>query len=698
MKREDILSLLKINPSPPSVDFVQNKKQFQLHSLLTEQRHPKTWDLSFVIKHNIEEGLKQIFSVDEDISQRLRDLTKDTSDLDQAARAISRAITEGTKIYVYGCGSTGRLAKQMESALWRPFWQKLKTKKGLWDKLKASIPGDIENRLIGEMTGGDRALISALEGFEDLELVGKLQLQERNVEKGDVVFCITEGGETSSVIGTILAALEQYGSMTENTSSEAKNHLYFIYNNPDDVLLPFDRSRAVLENPAITKINLTTGPQSIAGSTRMQATTVETFVLGVILEFGIRLVFKEFLSDDELAHLGFTQNAGWKERLQDFENTKGRLIDSLEKIGRFTALESRTYKNANFATYFAKNALITVFIDCAERSPTFHLFPLDTVQEKKRACWIQVWTEGQNLDEAWINFLGREFHGLNAEFYKPYFLEQIEDTYLKDAALKSLSQAGKDQKDLYDFSFAEQNIKTRGPQKGELGVCVCLDEEIDKLVEPQSFARRFIRLFSEKKASLALILIDDRKTDEIEKALSQLNLDPARDVVLHFDLSKAEDPLGINKQILLKILLNGHSTAVMARLGRVVGNTMTHVNPSNLKLIGRATYLIQSHVNDTISTDEWHRKYGQTATISYREANAVLFEAMEFVAGQHEQISEVELSIILILEALKNKRFIRWEEAVQEQKDIGLERYLEQNNPNLRHKKSDRAKKMRSND
>jgi len=692
MKHKDILSLLRIKPSPQSLDFVQNKKQFQLHSLLTEQRHLQTWDLSFVIKHNIREGLRQIFSVDKDISQKLHELSEDISSLNQASRAITQAITEGKKIYVYGCGSTGRLAKQMESAVWRPFWSTLKKKKDLWDRLQSSIPADIEDRLIGEMTGGDRALISALEGFEDLELVGKLQLQERGVERGDVVFCITEGGETSSVIGAILEALEQYGASPDAKSQDAKKNLYFIYNNPDDALLPFDRSRAVLENPAITKINLTTGPQSITGSTRMQATTAETFVMGIILEFGIHGVLKEFLSEEELAKLGFIPKTGMKERLRDFDDIKDLLIQSLEKIELLTALESKTYQNGSFATYYAKNALITVFIDCAERSPTFHLYPLDTVHDKQRNCWLQVWTEGKDLHEAWQNFLGREFHGLKEKFYKPFFLDQIEDRYLKSAALKSLSLAGNDQKNLYDFSLAGKNIETRGPKKGDLGVLVCLDEEIDKLAVPDSPSSRFIRLFKENNASLGLILIDDREPEKIKEVISPLNLNPDKDVVIHFSLSHAGDPLSINRQTLLKMLLNGHSTAVMTRLGRVVGNTMTHVNPSNLKLIGRATYLIKSHVNDTISTEEWSLKFGKTESITYTEANAILFEAMKFVAEQGGQISEVELSIIRVLEALRKKQSIRWEEAVLVHKEIGLESYLEKYNPDLRLKILDNQK------
>ena len=36
-------------------------------------------------------------------------------------------------------------------------------------------------------------------------------MENNGIKKGDVVFAVTEGGETSSVIGTILAAAEMYG-------------------------------------------------------------------------------------------------------------------------------------------------------------------------------------------------------------------------------------------------------------------------------------------------------------------------------------------------------------------------------------------------------------------------------------------------------------------------------------------------------
>lgn len=679
-KHTDILSLLNIKPFSQSIDYVKNKKSFQLPTLLTEQRHPRTWNLSSAIKDDVGKGLRQILSVDEDISKKFHLMAKNTLLLDQAAHAVSHAIKERRKIFIYGCGSTGRLAKQMESALWRPFWRSIK-KGPLWDKLKSAIPEDVEDRLIGEMTGGDRALISALEGFEDLQLVGKLQLKDKRIEKGDVVFCITEGGETSSVIGAMQAAWDQYGELTKDNIVEAKNNLYFLYNNPDDVLKPFERSCSVIENPAITKINLATGPQAITGSTRMQAATSETYIMGNILEAGIQKLVKGFLSEEETLLLGFPPRTSIKERLLSFDKIRKHLMSLLKDLGKLILLESRTYRNGKRATYFAKKALITVFIDCAERSPTFHLYPLDRADEKERKCWLQVWTEARDYKHAWQTLLGRDFSGLDESFYRHYFLSQIEDHYLREAALKSLSQAGPDQEKLYDFSFSRENIERRGPQEGDLGVLVCQDEEIDELADPDSSSSQFISLFKQKKANVALVLVSNKDPQEVENIVRLLPVAEDQDVVVTFTMDRTDDPLNLRRQIAFKILLNAHSTGVMARIGKVVGNTMTNVNPSNLKLIGRATYLIMSHVNDAVSKEEWIKKNGKTYPITYAQANAVLFEAMDFVAEQAGETSEVELSIIRIIEALRKKSFASWEEALSISETTGLENYLEKHNP-----------------
>jgi len=57
-----------------------------------------------------------------------------------------------------------------------------------------------------------------------------------------VVFAVTEGGETSSVIGTIMHAANEYKEEDEDFE-EARKRLYFVFNNTAEVIEPFDRSR-----------------------------------------------------------------------------------------------------------------------------------------------------------------------------------------------------------------------------------------------------------------------------------------------------------------------------------------------------------------------------------------------------------------------------------------------------------------------
>ncbi len=666
---DSILDYLKLKPSAQSIDYVENKKQFHLFTLLTEQRHLKTWTLSSAIRGNTKEGLQMLLEVDKDISSMIEEYSKNLTVIEQTADAVCRAINEGRKIYFYGCGSTGRLSKLMESTLWRPFWRKIKTSP-VWKKLENKLPDDIEDRLIGEMTGADRALISSLEGFEDLQLIGRLQLNDRGIERGDVVFCVTEGGETSSVIGTILAALAQYGEPDDKITLEASERLFFVYNNPDHLLIPFERSRMVLENPGITKLNLATGPQGITGSTRMQATTSETFILGVALENAIYNLLKDHLSGQEMAEIGFEPGISLSDRLLSFSDVKLAVGKCIDTLAEFTDSETETCKNRRFATYFAREALITVFIDGTERSPTFRLHPLDTINGKRRKSWIQVWTDAKDLKEGWYALLGRNFRGLDPHYYKLFFEKEIADPYLKETALKSLEKAGNDQESLYDLSFSDLNIKLFGPDNGDIGVIVCVDEERSKLNDPDSVFRRFGELFREKGAKIAIVAVNGKPEAGLSNTFEA-------DVEVNIKLPSFPDPLGLRRQIALKMLLNAHSTGLMAKLGRVIGNTMTSVNPSNLKLIGRATYLVKSHVNDIISKWSRTQKYGSVDPVSFEDVNAVLFDSMDYVAGINSgQTAEVALSIIRILEALKTRSPVTWDEARFIHEEQGLEGYL----------------------
>lgn len=682
-----LLSLLGLQVSEESLDYVLNKTQFQLHTLLTEQRHPKTMNLSDRVQADTQAGLHMLFSVDEEIATRVEQLASSPQLIEQLASEIKKTILEGKKIYIYGCGATGRLAKQMESTFWRPFWRTLLQDKNIGPKITQAFGPNLTERLIGEMTGGDRALISSLEGFEDLQLIGRLQLYDRGGQKGDLVICVTEGGETSSVIGTILAALEQWKDAPAYSPEKSRQKLYFIYNNPDDRLLPFDRSRSVIEEPGLTKINLTTGPMAITGSTRMQATTIETYVIGSALQNAVYDLLADFLSAKELQKIGFSKKYDLVENLKDFNDILNRLKNVVPQLAAWTELEARTYAQDHFSTYFAEKALITVFIDSTERSPTFRLYPLDTVEEPKRKCWIQVWTPARDKHEAWRNFLGRPFRGLREDFYKPHFEEKVEDPYLRQAALESLKKAGDNQQELYDFSFSQFNLKKRGPLPGDLGVVVCLSPEENYLLESNSPFSRFINLFLSNKAGVVILSVNDlneKKTAALEKRVAEFykafSLPEKPGLIqVYLSISQENDPFLLKQNVGLKMLLNAHSTAVMARLGRVIGNTMTNVSPSNLKLIGRATYLIQSHVNDCLRKPEWIKKYGLRSPLTYGEANAVLFDSIAFLKDKQQvigQTAEVALSIIRILESLRQKRGISNDEALNILQQTGLAEYL----------------------
>ncbi|MEN9450581.1 MAG: hypothetical protein RJA83_1199 [Pseudomonadota bacterium] len=646
-----VLNLLHITPSHESVDYVQNKKQFQLQNLLTEQRHPKTNNLSYQIKNDTQGGLKELLLVDEDISKKFTEIANNPQQLKtlaNASQAIEMAIIKHRKIFFYGTGATGRLSVLVESSLWRPFWEKLKLSPE-WKKINPYIP-DAENTVIGTITGGDRALVSSLPGFEDLQSIGRLQLQEQHIQKGDLVFAITEGGETSAVIGSVLSA-EKLNSQTK------QNTPYFIYNNPNKTLWPFLRSRSVLQNPDIIKINLATGPQAITGSTRMQATTSELYLVGILLEDALQRIFQKYLSRQEMQQLGFSGSLSLQQRLLNFQALQASAYHMASKIAPWTDLEAKIYATHHRAVYFANQALLPVFTDITERAPTFRLEPLDTLNTKK--SWVYVWTTAKNQEQAWLVLLHHPFRGLNYNFYLKEF-ERIQDPFLRTAALQGLKQAGNEQQLQYDLSFSKQNIARVNPNAGDLGVLVLFSGE--QLTDPGFYD--FLQLLNKVKANRVILQIITNKSlinKEQEALLSSANTSPT----LYIPITVTNDPLGLNQQLVLKMLLNAHSTAVMAKLGRVVGNTMTSVAPSNLKLIGRATYLMQLQINAVLTSSVWLKQFGARPAISYAEANAILFNIIDVMKARKSsvQTSEVALSIIRVLESLKQHQSISWQQA-----------------------------------
>src|SRR2546428_4973438 len=224
-----------------SEDFLKISDQFQLGVLTTESSHPIPANLSDTAKRDIRAALDLLFQVDGDVLRKYREFVESGR-----ARSISetllRSLKAGGKLFFTGCGSTGRLSIQLVS-IWRELWQRQRGR-GL---VCSPSPQDLEERALSVMAGGDFALIKAVEGFDDFTAFRKKQLGDLGVSANDVVLAITEGGETSFVIGTAWKGVEVGAKV------------YFVYTNPDGVLCEHvQRSREVIEEPRIEKINLTT--------------------------------------------------------------------------------------------------------------------------------------------------------------------------------------------------------------------------------------------------------------------------------------------------------------------------------------------------------------------------------------------------------------------------------------------------------
>jgi N-acetylmuramic acid 6-phosphate (MurNAc-6-P) etherase len=111
------------------------------------------------------------------------------------------------------------------------------------------------------------------------------------------------------------------------------------------------------------------------------------------------------------------------------------------------------------------------------------------------------------------------------------------------------------------------------------------------------------------------------------------------DEMFLFPCGLTNSPLQLWHHLAVKLILNTLSTATMVRMGRVVGNAMVWLSPSNKKLIDRGSRLI-----------------AQQTGRSYKQACIALHKAMEEVESRQRQGQEVPSPVALAIERLRSKR------------------------------------------
>ncbi|MFP4136375.1 MAG: N-acetylmuramic acid 6-phosphate etherase [Candidatus Acetothermia bacterium] len=201
----------------------------------TESRNKKTRDLQAKSTRDL---LRLINEEDKKIAEAVRETIPRIKDV--INKFVSTFKSGGT-IYYVGAGTSGRL--------------------GVLDA--AEIPptfGVPDDRVVGLIAGGEEAFTSAQEGREDDRLAGKKLTEENDISEDDLVIGISASGRTPFVLGCLEAA-DDAGAATAS-----------ITNNKGQPIV----------KPSDVSVALETGPEVIAGSTRMKAGTAQKMVLNMI--------------------------------------------------------------------------------------------------------------------------------------------------------------------------------------------------------------------------------------------------------------------------------------------------------------------------------------------------------------------------------------------------------------------------------
>ncbi len=535
--------------------FLQHEKQFHLGMLPTEQSHPKTRGLAETLQRDLAAGLRMLMNVDQDVvaaAQRVLD----SGEFKALVAMLARTLREGGRICFSGCGATGRLSILLETA-WRHFWHDLGDCRL---ELKERCD-EMADRVLSIMTGGDYALIRSVELFEDYASFGRQQVRDAGLGSGDAVVAISEGGETSSVIGSILEAHER-GAAT-----------CFAFNNPSDILVRHvKRSRDVIAQSGLIKLDLSSGPMAVAGSTRMQATTTELLVIGAAVEQALASAFATIcpLTDWNISNVVLSPS----EYVRRFERLLADLARpcAIRFLTDWITLEQNVYAAHGRVTYVAVDALLDIFTDTTERGPTFMLPPFRKCDDRvSNPSWAFVKNPLLPTPAAWRRMLAREPRGLG---WDRALYEALDGPAGARANPPRL-----DNREMMKFLIGNEDDSSRYDTPESVAIAVILGE-----AEAQS-ATGWFDAFETLSASFG-----QRIAIAIGPGAPQLS-DP-NIPALHIACSLPQTPLKLWDHLAAKLVFNLVSTATMGRMGRLKSNWMAHVDTTNKKLIDRGTRLI----------------------------------------------------------------------------------------------------------
>ena len=503
--------------------FIDNEKQFQLGFLPTEQSNPITATLEEDFKRSTLAGVQCLQRGDRQIPIVMRHVFAGEKFAALVDAMVASVTGPKGRIVFSGCGATGRLSILLES-MWRDFFHR---------RAAELTPEEMKlaDRIASIMTGGDFALIRSVEFFEDYAEGGRRQAEALHVGEGDTFVAITEGGETSSVLGTLKYAAENGA------------RCFLVFNNPADILRSrLDRCREAIDNPKVTVLDIYCGSMSVAGSTRMQATTSEQLLGSCALEAALCRVLPRFA----------------KETTSDYTLAFERLLAGLESPeGRATIVgqiefEKSIYEVHGLITYIADKCMLDLFTDNTERAPTFMIPPFRSSREKGFSqSWAFVKNPLHSTEECWTEMMRR----------RPRCLEFTSE----DARSLGMPQSFIDNPPPVKYSDLVTYMIGNEPAPERIEGCA--------------------------RAAAVVMRIPGESADFASAAEKLASCWPERRE-FRFPFSIDDSALEIWKHLAVKLAFNCLSTGTMAAMGRVAGNWMSWVSMSNKKLIDRCIRLL----------------------------------------------------------------------------------------------------------
>lgn len=210
-------------------------QKVSIENLTTERQNPQTLHLDEL---SIREACRLM---NEEDAQVAKAVGEELTSIEKVIEKVIEAFRKGGRLIYIGAGTSGRL--------------------GVLDAAECVPTFGVEpTMVVGLIAGGQKAMLTAVEGAEDSLDLAEEELRQIQLTKNDVVIGIAASGRTPYVIGGLRYA-QDVGAVTCSLSCNKE---------------------ALISKEAQLAIEVDCGPEFLTGSTRLKAGTAQKLILNMI--------------------------------------------------------------------------------------------------------------------------------------------------------------------------------------------------------------------------------------------------------------------------------------------------------------------------------------------------------------------------------------------------------------------------------